>query len=1069
MVRVLRWTSNKVEAMLEIDGSADCPASHTAQDLVRAVVTERSEPNALDRLGIKVVQPLLEPHIVARQQVSIESSIARAPSTSSPLDDLVFEVDRRMMACEAKLKDVKPMISPREEGKPVTRPVKVDLRRHEVVPRPASSAAVANSAAAKRPPARPPATASKAEALAAKSPTAASRARPVLSTKRPAHLLAPTATEVELPRSAVASVHLPKQAHTAPAVEHGRARLQAKAHDGLHRLHRLLNEQAYWMSERGQDWAKLFRQLDRNHDGHISHAEFHWALRAQLDIPESSVSTESVDHFLALYDSDRNAHIELAELIRFINTPFEKMFGGAHMHAAAPTEANAKLQTQQRAQPQSQLPDPIDDIVVINDDGTWHVLSSDVPRQRPVPVLQSQPPILTQPPTQSQPHRGPPTTGRDPSSKHPMQEVVFDEFTLPASASAKIELQTPQALPAGVTLVEPKGGHADRSPAYADSHASQHSTPYMHIASTAPTPTVFERAVMPSLTSTLDSDGGDTLRTRFSARLEQSEADRSWTDDGLQRFVTDYLEDHLLMASIVEYERRSAHPLAARDAWSEGHMGVESALGALVGSDGLQLFIECGVAVEPSMVLSIAAELLRQESLKCLSDVPASTSSKHAASPPVALTGNVDRVHVESLVSNELCNEMVLQLLLKDYSFPIGTEKNDGSEQQHQIQEGDRPVGGSAQHIGALLSEPHAASYSKPTFLEAGPSLVDGCFDVHVSMAHDPGTKAASCSPSALDIAEPTRIHLDRILADTYRALASNEAPLPISLPPHPYAMHTLQQQGEPVVPPLSSGRLHPDSTQPAAIAATPPASTASAASRTCSTTATSPIKEAASVGIQTVQTVLATFLASLCLYSRVPRAAAARALYRLGSVCGRRGHSLARLAVQADTSCQTKGKYTGATCAELPPASQPQPQPQRYSGSPFSAQTAEPHSARDHSMPPLPLWLPATPKPPQHERANQDVHSECSTDRTSWSDGRLLAEMSLGEVYSSVSPSSDDSTHKSVETRRSPPITARGSALLSCDAASGVPCQRMQVRRRAAAVGMLRVVHDHAQRDARS
>jgi hypothetical protein len=116
---------------------------------------------------------------------------------------------------------------------------------------------------------------------------------------------------------------------------------------GLQRLHRAFNKRAYKLATRGSDWARLFRELDSNHDGALTRTEVEYATRVILGLHENEVSDADVTDFVARFDIDGNGKLSLKEVSRFLQLPFNWIASDAdhtrrndgHEHAGTPCDA----------------------------------------------------------------------------------------------------------------------------------------------------------------------------------------------------------------------------------------------------------------------------------------------------------------------------------------------------------------------------------------------------------------------------------------------------------------------------------------------------------------------------------------------------------------------------------------------------------------------------------------------------------------------------------------------------------------------------------------------------------
>jgi hypothetical protein len=91
---------------------------------------------------------------------------------------------------------------------------------------------------------------------------------------------------------------------------------------GLPRLHYAFNKRAYELSTRGSDWARLFRELDRNHDESLTPAEIEYAARVTLGLTVGDVTDSDITDFITRFDMNGDGKLCLKEVSRFLQLPF---------------------------------------------------------------------------------------------------------------------------------------------------------------------------------------------------------------------------------------------------------------------------------------------------------------------------------------------------------------------------------------------------------------------------------------------------------------------------------------------------------------------------------------------------------------------------------------------------------------------------------------------------------------------------------------------------------------------------------------------------------------------------
>ena len=122
-------------------------------------------------------------------------------------------------------------------------------------------------------------------------------------------LLAPSAAEIERPDSSLSVANKP----VAPAQ---RRRPAPLASEIVLAIHQKLQAASYTAG--GRDFAKLFRQLDRDNSGAISADELRRCIRRELRVPVPLISDKEIAALFAMLDADESGEVELAELTDFL-------------------------------------------------------------------------------------------------------------------------------------------------------------------------------------------------------------------------------------------------------------------------------------------------------------------------------------------------------------------------------------------------------------------------------------------------------------------------------------------------------------------------------------------------------------------------------------------------------------------------------------------------------------------------------------------------------------------------------------------------------------------------------
>ena len=86
------------------------------------------------------------------------------------------------------------------------------------------------------------------------------------------------------------------------------------------KLHTKLHKAAYALSERGEDWSKLFRALDTNHDQTLCFNEMLLSFRRTLNISGEDLSDSVLESFFSALDTDHSGSIDIAELVHFLKS-----------------------------------------------------------------------------------------------------------------------------------------------------------------------------------------------------------------------------------------------------------------------------------------------------------------------------------------------------------------------------------------------------------------------------------------------------------------------------------------------------------------------------------------------------------------------------------------------------------------------------------------------------------------------------------------------------------------------------------------------------------------------------
>ena len=111
-----------------------------------------------------------------------------------------------------------------------------------------------------------------------------------------------------------ASIHQKREA--APRGAEPRLATARLSEEVLRKLHARFQAASYTAG--GQDWARLFGIVDRDHNGVLSQEELVRIVRKELKIPPTDIPDSTVGKFCRIFDSSGDGQLDIQELVTFL-------------------------------------------------------------------------------------------------------------------------------------------------------------------------------------------------------------------------------------------------------------------------------------------------------------------------------------------------------------------------------------------------------------------------------------------------------------------------------------------------------------------------------------------------------------------------------------------------------------------------------------------------------------------------------------------------------------------------------------------------------------------------------